>query len=467
MSVSERLINQLLDIGDSDLPDEVLAAVMSRMIDTFGVALSAAAMGEGVAATRALSRYATTEGATFWGTNGLRGRPSDVALANGSLCHAMDYDDTHTGSVVHPSGFVVPTAVAVGEELGATGRATLAAAALGYEAAIRLGLGAPGAFQHRGFQGSAVLGPFASALVAARLRGSSPETLRNAWGVAGSMASGINEFHADGSQAKQIHLGWAAHNGIMALDLAEAGATGPTTVLEGSAGVFAVFAGAGIDAEAMLSDIGSRYHLLDIAPKPYPACHCIHSVIDAWLELSADLGLAAEDVDTITCLVPEWYVGIILEPSAIRNDPPTAYAARFSLPYCLAKTVVDHDFGLASVRSDNLKDPEVRQMMNKIDYETVEFDEFPAYFPGGVRVKLRNGETHERVVRHNRGSDRSPLSDGELTAKLDQAGRLVGSDSYADLLVPTIRSLVDAPDLSALQRAMAAFEAPQLAASSA
>lgn len=182
-SVSERLINQLLDIGDSDLPDEVLQAVVSRMIDTFGAALSAAAMGEGVAATRALSKYSTAEGATFWGTNGLRGQPTDVALANGSLCHAMDYDDTHTGAVVHPSGFVVPTAVALGEQLGATGRATLAAAALGYEAAIRLGLGAPGAFQHRGFQGSAVLGPFASALVAARLRRSSHKTVHDAWVV--------------------------------------------------------------------------------------------------------------------------------------------------------------------------------------------------------------------------------------------------------------------------------------------
>jgi 2-methylcitrate dehydratase PrpD len=276
------------------------------------------------------------------------------------------------------------------------------------------------------------------------------------------MASGINEFHADGSQAKQLHLGWAAHSGILAVQFAEEGATGPESVLEGAAGVFASFAGASIDKDAVLDGIGERYHLAEISPKPYPACHCIHAVVDAWRELSQQLDLTEdlESIESITCLVPEWYVEIVLEPRAIRMDPPTIYAARFSLPFCLAKTVIDGNLELASFSRESIHDPQVRNLMERIDYEVKSFDEFPAYFPGGIRVKLRNGGTYERVVRHNRGSDMDPLTAKETVAKLEEAGRLIGEDSASDRVVSAIRSLSDADDLSSLQVALAGFESP-------
>lgn len=368
---------------------------------------------------------------------------------------------------MHPSGVVLPTALAVGEQVGASGLAMLTAATIGYEAAIRLGLGAPGAFQPRGVQGSAILGPFAAALVAGKLMGVSPEVVVNAWGIAGSMASGINEFHADGSQAKQIHLGWAAHSGILAIEFAQAGATGPRTVLEGKDGVYRIFGGTEAIEPSIDDGIGTDYLVDRVATKPYPACHCIHPVLDAWLTLAAESNVDLNDIERVVCLVPEWYVGIILEPRAVKLNPPTSYAARFSLPYCLAKVILDGSLGPESFDLSAPPDPRLHALMKSVEYEIVDFPEFPKYFPGGVRVHLMDGTTRESTIRHNRGSDRSPLDFDEISQKLQHASRRIGRRGAYERLMAAIEGLPDAATLDELSAALAGFDSSHLRASSA
>src|SRR5262249_18074397 len=116
-----------------------------------------------------------------------------AALLNGALMHALEYDGTHTASVAHAGSVVAPVALALGEEVGASGRSFLRAFVLGSEILVRLGLAAPGAFSQRGFQFTALGGPFAAALAASLLLRLDPEMITNALGIAGSQASGIME----------------------------------------------------------------------------------------------------------------------------------------------------------------------------------------------------------------------------------------------------------------------------------
>ena len=158
------------------------------------------------------------------------------AWPNGMLSHGMDYDDTHTTATLHPSCVIVPTALAVGEATGASGAEVLAAAIVGFEVVARLGLLASREFQNRGFHPTSVLGVFGAVATVSRLMGVSAVVGRNATGLAGSMASGLMEYLSDGSSAKQVHPGWAAQAAVTAVRLAQAGATGPARVLEGTAG---------------------------------------------------------------------------------------------------------------------------------------------------------------------------------------------------------------------------------------
>lgn len=439
-------------------PPAARTAAAQRIVDIIGGSLVAATEGEGTAPMRAaLRRPGGT--AQLWGAGTATTEAAWAALANGTLAHALEFDDTHTGSVMHPGAVVVPTALAVAAETGAPGHDVLDAIVAGYEAAIRLGELSPGTFQTRGFQGTAILGPFVAALVAGRLRRLDPELVIAAWGVAGSMASGINEFHRDGSKVKQLHPGWAAHNGLRSLELAEFGATGPRSVIEGRAGIFASFAGVEVNLDPILDGLGERVRIGEVSTKPYPVCHCIHAPLDAWFRLDERLGgVEPESIRRLTCLIPEWYVGVIVEPVEVKRVPSTPYMARFSLVSAMARAVLDGTFGPDSFAAGSFTQPEVRRLAERIDHRVEAFPEFPEFFPGGVEVELADGTVHRELVRHNRGSRLDPLTVEDLHHKSRVAADRLGTPEAAEHLIVAVDGLADAPDLSALTEALAAFD---------
>ena len=150
-----------------------------------------------------------------------------AAMANGALMHSLEYDDTHIASVVHGGAVATPAALAAAEQRGAEGADLVVGYLVAWEAMIRLGLSAPGAFQANGFQISAVGGAIGAALAATAIRRLTEDQAVAALGIAGSQASGLMAFLNDGSTVKALHPGWAAHTGLTAAALAAAGMTGP------------------------------------------------------------------------------------------------------------------------------------------------------------------------------------------------------------------------------------------------
>jgi 2-methylcitrate dehydratase PrpD len=358
---------------------------------------------------------------------------------------------------------VVPAAFAVGEETGASGPDVLAAIAVGYEVATRLGRLAPGTFQHKGFHATSVLGIFGATAAVCRLFGLDENQAVRAAGIAGSFSSGLMAYLSDGTDTKPIHAGWAAQGAIRAVQLTKHGASGPATVIEGLAGVFPSFVGLQIDPADALVALGSDWSGLAVATKPYPACHCVHAAVDCWKTIRDREGLTADDIPKIgrlTGLLPSWYRHLVCDPIEAKRQPRSVYEARFSLPYAVARAVVDGDLSLASFDGDKIGDPAVLDVAKKVDYEELEYPEFPSAFPGGLRVEMEDGRVFEEHLRHNVGSAGNPMTDEQLHAKFVDAAEKSANPQPGDALLAALRAFEsDVEPWEPFRAAMTCFDA--------
>jgi 2-methylcitrate dehydratase PrpD len=462
-TLSERLTDFALGYRTEDIPPDVMRWAALRFVDTVGVGLACASYDLGTAATHVVLDNPAPGSSSVWASGGILARADDAALANGMLSHGMDYDDTHTSTTMHPSTVFVPTALALGEETGASGPDVLAAAVVGYEVAARLGLLSTGKFQMNGFHATSIIGIFGAVAIASRLTGLSTADGANAAGLAGSMASGLMAYLSDGSNAKQLHPGWAAHGAIDAVRLVRYGATGPAAVLEDSKGVFKSFARLDVDVDPVFDGLGEEWVGTRVATKPYPACHCVHAPVDAFRALRDRLGLNRDDIAgirRITGLVPTWYLHLVCDPLEAKRRPRTVYEARFSLPYSVAVAAIDGQLGLASYEPDRLADSDVLDIASRVDYEVVEYPEFPAAFPGGIRVELADGTVEEEVLHYNVGSVGNPMSEEDIAAKfLGGAGRL-GGEQESERLLAALQGLPLAASLREFTAAIAGIPSP-------
>ena len=435
---SQRVAAFVADCDSALIPTPVRRAAQLHALDALGCGLAANALGEAPWVTSAVLESKTSGPAAAIGVP--YGLPeTDAAFVNGTLCHALDFDDTDPHSVVHVSAAVTPAALAAGQAHGASGETLLAALIVGNEVSVRIGAAAGGAFHARGFHPTGVCGVFGATAAAARVRGLDPATTAHALGIAGSMASGLLEFLSDGAETKRLHPGWAGQAGLSAARLAAHGATGPATVFEGDRGFFATYLhGADYDLDGQLADLGKRWQTPRIAFKPYPACHYVHAPVDALAQIQRESGLRAEEVDSIVAFSDATGVALVLEPASDKLTPRTAYNAKFSLPYCLATQLVRGTVDVSSFVDARIGDPDVLALTPRVGYELRQYSPRPDAFGGGVRVLTKDGRTFEAELRHQRGGMENALRDEEVLEKYRTNASLA----------------LDANDLVALELAM-------------
>ena len=335
------------------------------------------------------------------------------------LCHGLDFDDTHADAVCHVTVAVGPAALAAGEARRARGRDVLVALVAGSEVVARVGMATPGAFHRRGFHPTSVCGIFGATAAAARLDGLDTATATRALGIAGSLASGLLAFLEDGAPTKPIHPGWAAHGAVMAARLAARGAVGPAPVLEGRHGLYDAFVGETRPAlERELADLGARWETRRIAIKPYPACHYAHGALGAAEQVTGGQPLPPDEIAEVVVTVPEAAVPIILEPAAVKRAPRTEYEGKFSLPYSTAALLVRGGVGVETYTEKAIGDPVVLELARRVRYETRPYPTAGRAFPGGIRIRLRDGRTLEADCPHQKGAPENPLSPADVRAQV-------------------------------------------------
>src|SRR3990172_1784867 len=219
----------------ADLPAEVREATSRSILDWLGSVLAGSAERPARLAQRVVARLGVSDEATVFGAG--RASAALAALANGVSSHILELDDIHKGSTVHGAAPIIPAALAVAEREHRSGRDFLAAVAVGYEAALRIGeAGNPSHYRYWHPTGTA--GTFGAAAAAGSLLALTADELVEALGSAGTQAAGLWEFNADGAMSKHLHPGKAAFNGVLSADLARAGFTGARRILEGERGFF-------------------------------------------------------------------------------------------------------------------------------------------------------------------------------------------------------------------------------------
>ena len=415
MTLVRRLADFTASLTFDALPPDVVASVRLRILDILGIALAASTRDSAPSIFGMLEGWGASGDCTVIGAKRMASPPLAV-LANGSLAHSLDFDDTHAASITHASAVVVPVALALGEAGGLDGRAVVTAAAAGYEAITRIGAAASGAFHARGFHATSVCGPFAAALVAGRLAGLGADRLTAALGIAGSFASGVMEYLEDGSWVKRVHAGWAGQGGVVAAALAGGDFTGPATILEGRFGLYRTLLGREPATEAF-DGLGTRWETPGIGFKPYPCCHLNHAYLDCVLELRQAHGLDPASVDAVECLVPAGQVPIVCEPRAAKIRPRTAYDAQFSLPYSVARALIDGQVDLTTYAAERLDDPVALGLAARVTHTVDPDSTFPRAFPGWVRVRLRDGRCLEARTPDGRGGVARPLTREAIVEK--------------------------------------------------
>lgn len=452
MPVAAELARWSVELQSDQVPAEVRDAARRHLLDGVGCLIAGLRSGSVSAAVTVATELGGPPEAVVIGA-GVRLSAPAAAFANGSLLHALDFDDTHADGLVHATAVVLPTAFAVGEQTGAPGEQILLAAVAGYEAICRIAAASPHGFHARGLHATKVAGVFAAALTAARLLGLDASRTTDALGIAGSSAGGLLEFLATGASTKQMHPGSAAAGGILAARLAAAGASGPASVFEGSNGLYAALSARPADPARIVDGLGTTWETTRITIKPFPCCQLSHASIHALAPLAAEGRVPAAEIAEIVAHVHPDGIAVVCEPAADKVTPRSSYDAKFSLPWTLAALLLDGAITVDTYAEDAIARPEVADLARRVRSVPVPSDPPAADAPGHVEVRLTDGR---QIVRRHHATDAPPGSDQlDAMVRTKLLGNLGGDGRLAAKLAAAVDGLGRGVELRELLRVAA------------
>ena len=455
LNAAQTLAGFVTEFNLSAVPEEVIKRAKLCLLDAFGI---------GLASVNYEFAKKTAAGIHSIAGNGefpvigmpLRLPQRDAARLNGTLIHGLDFDDTHGEAVVHTSASAAPTMLIAGLANQASGAEALSAFIIASECASRIGAGARGGFHEKGFHPTGVVGAFGSTLAAGYLAGLNEQQLCDAQGIVLSQAGGNMQFLDDGAWTKRNHPGWASFCAQTAVAMAKHGFFGPRDPYTGRYGLYPTHTkdGREVSVEKITRDLGDAWEMMNIAFKPYPACHMTHAYADAILALKKAHDLSVDDIEHITALVHEGEQSVICIPEENKLKPQNSYDAQFSVHYVIATTFLREKFGLAELEDEVISDPEILNLCAKVSFTDDPDSAYPGYFSGAIRLETRDGRTLEHREQINRGATENPLSDDDIKAKYYGNATLTISEQRADELLDIVMSIENESDLNRLSTAL-------------
>lgn len=433
----------------ADIPQVVIDKAKLVLLDTLGVALASSTMDFGAMVTRVAQALGGSPDSRLVGSTG-KVAAANAVLANGTLAHGLDYDDTLEEAIVHTGCCAAVTALAVGEEAGADGRSVLEAAIAGTEVMCKIGLVAPGKFHARGFHPTALCSTFGAAAAAGKLYGLEPAQWSDAFGLCGSQSSGIIEYLADGTWTKRLHPGWSAHGGVIATLLARQGFRGPEKVFEGTHGFFHSFGGPNEYRFEKLLELGKHWETPRLTFKSYPCGSISHPYMDCALKLKQKYAADPDEIVEVVCRTAEGPVHRLWEPLAEKQQPASSYGAKFSLPYCIAVMLIRGRVGLEEFTDEAIRDSSVLALAKKVRYELDPSIDYPRHFSGHVQIRLADGSVIEENQPHPRGGLEDPLPPEEIEAKFRANARLRLPPARLDEIIAAVGCLEELSDSASL-----------------
>jgi len=364
-----------------------------------------------------------------------------AAWINGCAAHALDYDDAGG----HRSATIVPTLLAEGEVLDATGEDMITAYIAGFEVWSELALREKGQLHERGWHPTGLYGTIAAAAAAARLHKLTPEQTATALAIAASQASGIVANF--GSMVKPFHAGNAARAGLLSARFAARGMTAAATALEHPRGYLSAVSQHGdFDALRPADTLGRQWRIETegLSIKKFPTCYCTHRAIDAMLDLAKRHRIDPAEVEEIEVMIGKTQKAILHA-----DQPSTGLEAKFSIQFVMACALLEERVTLAELVDSVVQRDDIQNLIRRVrvtlssDYDPL-LTQYAKY--DQVKIRLKSGAMLEsEKIRRARGHIDQPLCRDELYAKFRSCLAFAGSSLDSQALFATFEALERQP----------------------
>ncbi len=426
MGATEKIARFIVETRYEDIPGDAVEKAKRTALDCLGAAL--AGVGEPVSQT--IAGYVTKLGglpqASVFGA-GIKISVQDAALANGCIAHALDYDDCGV-KIGHPSVLVLPAVLSLGEHLGASGRDLLTAYILGLEIEGKLALHADFKLMQARLNHQTWYGSIGAAAACAKLLRLDVAKTRMVLGIAANVACGLSANH--GSMAGTMAAGNACRNGVIAALMAQEGITANPNIIEAKNGFYDTLVGPGhYDAERMADGLGNPFYIESpgIGLKKYPSCYHTHRALDGIFQLLDEHRLTDKDIAEVDVGTSERAMRVLAF-----TEPATPYQAKYSMPYCIAAAVVDHQVTLETFTDQKFVDRGIVEARKKVHLSFPDVPIWPGLADVGpdtefvgnpVTIRTTDGRSYSARVDIPRGDPALPLTDDELLSKYRDCAR--------------------------------------------
>ena len=429
--LSRKLAEFTQDFQLTQAPAAVIRNAKLAILDCLGVSVLATRQEIGDCVNKFAKANVGAGNCTVWGME-TKASSRDAAFLNGTLAHGLDYDDRN-----HSTTYTLAASIATAESVEANGRRALEAFIIGREVRATLdrifsarssGIG-PGA---RGWHSNGILGPIAAACSASRIYRLNPSQTLAAIGLAAGACGALTRD--GGTMAKPFRCGHAAATGVTTALLAQAGFSSDETVLEGRYGLLEAV---GPLSEEILQSLGKNLgvewdlaHSLRI--KPFASCTATHSGLEAMLRLRQRENINADEVDAIECDLRPYPL--------VRTRPSRGYEGRFSMPFCLAMTLVHGTVKPDDFIDERLADPRVQNLIQRTRQVKEEM----------LTVILKNGDKLSEPFQPI-----SNLTDGPLVReKFERSVNGIFAPEATQTLIDRVNHLDELPTIRQLTQAL-------------
>jgi 2-methylcitrate dehydratase PrpD len=442
-TLTNRFADCIMGVSFDRLPADAIE--IARHVALDGIAVMLAGSAEPLGVGRIITNYVRQSGGHPEASviaGGFKTSMANAAFANGTMAHALDFDNTFY-PLNHPTSPTLPAILAIAEAKCLSGRAVIEAIVTAFEVQARLRMAATGLDTGKGFHKPGTTGTIGATAAAAKLLGLDRERLLMALGTAGSRAGSLSIN--TGSMTKSSHSGHAARMGVECAILAEMGWTASPDLF-GPGGFFDAFAGGIAEPEAMIENFGHPFRMVDpgVGFKKHPCNYFTHRPIDAALALRAEHSIKPDQIEHVEVRFPPFdYVN--------RPRPATGLDGKFSVQYATAIALLDGVVTVGSFSNERRFSNDVEALLPRV--ALVVDPSIPSDFARmhvEVRIALQDGRTVVKRLQELSGFAGFPLSRDERLRKYFACADGIVPREKAERVLEQVETIEQLTDVGAM-----------------
>ncbi|MBS96949.1 MAG: hypothetical protein CL736_07530 [Chloroflexi bacterium] len=402
-NITQLSLDYLSSMKFEDIPPEVVDRCKQLLLDFLGVTLGGAYLAE---SSQPIMNGIKKLVSGASGPSQVIGFPYKypahyAALANATLAHSMDFDDTHQESIIHPGTPIFSSNLALAQEYGKSGMDFLLASIIGYDITLKIGRTHGPLIHRKGFHATATTNIFGCTAAGGKLLNLSTDIIQNAMGLNISQIAGSQQFLENGSWNKRFHTGLTPHNSILSLVMAQHGYLGATEPIEGKFGYFNLYSEGEITNFSIFDSYGTDFEVMNTAVKPYPCCRFSHATIDAVLDITQSNSINYQDITNIDITMGKTGYDMVGYSS---DYPKNTVEAQFSAYFAAAVAAMQGEYLWDSYKL--IGDKTLEEMMSKV---TVTQKTFNHEMESNISLTTVNGQRYEQNVEYPKGEPENPL----------------------------------------------------------